>query len=73
VVAANVTVLPQKGRLGYVTMFGENPQSNTSMLNALDGAIASNAILLDVVAGGASVFATDLLHLLFDVSGFFAE
>jgi hypothetical protein len=73
VVSANVTVLPQTGRLGYITMFGERPQSNTSMLNSLDGAIASNAILLEVLSGGATVFSTNLVHMLLDVSGFFAE
>ncbi len=73
VVSANVTVLPQTGHLGYITMFGERPQSNTSMLNSLDGAIASNAILLEVLSGGATVFSTNLVHMLLDVSGFFAE
>jgi N-acetylneuraminic acid mutarotase len=69
----SVTVVPQ-GSLGYLTLW---PQGQTrpvvSTLNALDGAITSNLAIVPTANGSISAFASDLTHLIADISGYFGQ
>ncbi|BDC52118.1 hypothetical protein F183_A44330 [Bryobacterales bacterium F-183] len=69
----NVTVVPV-GPMGYLTVWpAGTAQPVVSTLNSLDGRIKANAA---IVAGGVnraiSVFATDDVHVIIDVTGYFA-
>jgi hypothetical protein len=69
----SVTVVPP-GPLGYLTLW---PQGQTrpvvSTLNALDGAITSNLAIVPAANGSISAFASDLTHLILDISGYFGQ
>ena len=68
----NATVVPS-APFGYLTLWptGMN-QPLVSTLNAIDGALASNAAIVPAgTAGAVSAFVSDLVHLLFDVNGYF--
>src|SRR5262249_51566791 len=69
----NATVVPS-GALGYLTVWPTGlPQPLVWTLNARDGQITSNALIVPGGTGGAvSAFVTDTTHLIFDVSGYFA-
>jgi hypothetical protein len=69
----NATIVPN-GTFGYLTMW---PTGSTrpvvSTLNAVDGAITSNAAIIPAGVGGAiSVFGSNAGHLILDINGFFA-
>lgn len=69
----NATVVPP-GPFGYLTLWpsGQN-RPVVSTLNALDGAITSNAAIVPVGnLGSISGFVDSRSHLLLDVSGYFA-
>ena len=69
----NATVVPMGG-LGYLSMWstGEE-QPYVSTLNAADGAITSNALIVPAgVEGMVSAFATNPTNLILDVNGYFA-
>jgi hypothetical protein len=67
-----VTVVPT-GSLGYLTLW---PQGQTrpvvSTLNALDAAITSNLAIVPTTNGSISAFASNLTHMILDISGYFA-
>jgi hypothetical protein len=44
-----------------------------STLNALDGAITSNMAIVPTANGSISAFASDLTHLIVDISGYFGQ
>jgi hypothetical protein len=60
--------------MGYLALW---PQGQTrpvvSTLNALDGAITSNLAIVPTVNGWISAFASDLTHLILDISGYFGQ
>ena len=70
--AVNVTTVPRVP-LAYLTVW---PQGSSrpwaSTLNALDGAITSNAAIVPAGNGGISVFADAATEVIVDVNGFFA-
>jgi hypothetical protein len=69
----NATVVPP-GVFGFLTLFpGGQARPTVSTLNAIDGALHSNAAIVPAGAGGAiSVYTSDVTHLLLDISGYFA-
>ena len=74
VYSVNATVVPS-GPFGFLTMWpAGKPRPTVSTLNALDGAITSNAAIVSApVAGGAiSALGSNAVHLLLDISGYFA-
>ncbi|BDC52955.1 hypothetical protein F183_A52700 [Bryobacterales bacterium F-183] len=71
-VALNATVLPADPQLGYLSLWPSGtPQPVVSTLNALDGALTSNAAILPVNNQGIQAFVSGRGHLLFDISGYF--
>jgi hypothetical protein len=69
----NATMVPA-GVFGFLTLFptGVN-RPEVSTLNAIDGALTSNAAILPAGAGGTiSVYTSDASHMLLDISGYFA-
>jgi len=73
VFSLNATVLP-RGPLGWLTIWQQMTNlPTTSVLNAMDGAVTSNAAIVPVSQlGEVSVYTTDPTDLVLDVSGFFA-
>jgi len=69
----NATVFP-RGPLGWITIWQQmTALPATSALNAMDGAVTSNAAIVPVSQlGQVSVYATDPTDLILDVTGFFA-
>ena len=69
----SATVVPPAA-LGFLTLW---PQGATrplaSTLNALDGAITSNMAIVPTANGSISAFASDLTHLIVDISGYFGQ
>ena len=70
----NATVVPA-ARLGYLTFWPVgSEQPLVSALNALDDAVVSNAVIVQVGENsGVAIYATDQTHLIIDASGFFAQ
>jgi len=71
--SANAPVAPSAA-LGYLTLF---PTAVTrplaSTLNAVDGAITSNAAIMPAgLNAGISAFVTERTHLILDINGYFA-
>jgi hypothetical protein len=68
----NATVVPP-GRFSFLTLW---PQGTTqplvSTLNALDGAVTSNMAIVPTTNGLISSFASNPVHLVLDISGYFA-
>jgi hypothetical protein len=62
------------GVFGFLTLFPSGVTRPTvSTLNAIDGALTSNAALLPAGPGGViRVYTSDATHMLLDVSGYFA-
>ncbi len=71
--AFNMTVVPV-GLLGYLSTWpAGSPQPVVSTLNALTGAITSNASIVPAGVNGAiSVYASDTTNLIIDINGYFA-
>lgn len=71
--AVNTTVIPQ-GVLGYLTIWPSGQARPTvSTLNAVDGALTSNAAILPAGSNGSvATFMNGTAHLLLDLSGYFA-
>jgi hypothetical protein len=69
----NATVVPP-APFGFLTMFpAGQPRPTVSTLNAIDGALTSNAAIVPAGTGGAiSVYTSSATHLLLDISGYFA-
>ena len=69
----NATAVPP-GALGYLTLWPQGgSQPVVSTLNAMDAAISSNLAIVPAAAGSISAFASDLTHLVLDISGYFAQ
>jgi hypothetical protein len=68
----NATVVPP-GSFGYLTVWPTGiGQPFVSTLNALDGQITANALIVPAGTGGeVSAFVSDQSHVLLDVSGYF--
>ena len=68
----NATVAPP-GTFGFLTLW---PQGTTqplvSTLNALDGVVTSNQAIVPTLNGLISSFASNPVHLVLDISGYFA-
>ncbi len=71
--AFNMTVVPA-GPLGYLSTWpAGSPQPLVSTLNALTGAVTSNASIVPAGVNGAiSVYASDTTNLIIDINGYFA-
>jgi len=69
----NATLVPP-GVFGFLTMWpGGQARPTVSVLNAVDGAIASNASIVPAGPGGViQVYTSEATHLLLDISGYFA-
>jgi uncharacterized repeat protein (TIGR01451 family) len=72
--ALNMTVIPT-GPLGFLATWPSgSPQPLVSTLNALTGAVTSNAAIVPAgVNGGISVYASDTTSLIIDINGYFAQ
>src|SRR5206468_1989657 len=68
----NVAVVPA-GPLGFVTVWPNGqPQPLASTLNSLLGRVKSNAAIVPAGTGGAiSVFASNPIHVVLDINGYF--
>jgi hypothetical protein len=72
--ALNATVIPP-GLFGYLTLWPNDGSLApvVSTLNALDGALTSNAAIVRAGIGGSiRAFPSNATHLLLDISGYFA-
>jgi len=68
----NATVVPS-GFLDFLTLWPDSEQQpQASTLNAYDGYIASNMAIVPNIDGSVDAFASQLTHLILDISGFFA-
>jgi hypothetical protein len=71
-VVVNATVLPSTG-LGFLSLWADGqPQPYVSTLSSWDGSIASNMALVPTGSGAVNAYASNLTHLILDVSGYFA-
>jgi hypothetical protein len=69
----NATVVPIGG-LGFLTLSPQvQPLPLVSTLNAFDGALTSNMALVQTTNGSISIFSTDRVHVILDLSGYFAQ
>jgi hypothetical protein len=69
----NATVVPPAG-LGFLSLWGSDPQPAVSTLNASDGTIVSNAALVPASnTGSVSAYASHPTHLILDINGYFAQ
>ena len=69
----SVTVVPPTP-LGYLTLWPQGQARPTvSTLNALDGAITSNMAIVPTTNGSISAFASNLTHLILDISAYFGQ
>ncbi|HZI57962.1 MAG TPA: hypothetical protein VFF39_14365, partial [Verrucomicrobiae bacterium] len=68
----NATVAPP-GIFGFLTLWPQGtPQPLVSTLNALDGVVTSNQAIVPTLNGLISSFASNPVHLVLDISGYFA-
>jgi uncharacterized repeat protein (TIGR01451 family) len=69
----NATVVPSEP-LGFITVWPTGVDKPlVSTLNALDGQITANALIVPAGTGGTvSVFTTNTTQVIFDISGYFA-
>ena len=68
----NATVAPH-GALGYLTLWpAGGPMPLASTLNALDGALTSNAAIVPANAGAIGPYATHATDVILDLHGYFA-
>jgi len=74
--ALNFTALPKSGRLAYLTVWPTGQgQPIVSTLNATTGAVTANAAVVPFPSGSngqVSVYSTDPIDLVVDVSGYYA-
>ncbi len=71
-VVLNATVIPS-AQLGYLTLWQYGvSQPLASNLNAEDVSITSNMAIVPTANGGVNAFASDMTHLILDVTGYFA-
>ena len=70
----NATVVPSKGILQYLTLWGAGqPEPFVSTLNSFDGSVVANAAIVPAGSGGSvTAYVTDPTNLILDVNGFFA-
>jgi len=69
----SVTVVPP-GPLGYLTLWPQGQARPTvSTLNALDGAITSNLAIVPATNGLISAFASNLAHVILEISAYFGQ
>ena len=69
----SVTVVPP-APLGYLTLWPQGQTRPTvSTLNAVDGAITSNLAIVPTTNGSISAFASNLTHLILDISAYFGQ
>ena len=69
----NATVVPN-GIFGYLTMWPTgSPQATVSTLNAVDGAVTSNAAIVSTATPGGMItlFGSNTVHLVLDLNGYF--
>ena len=74
----NATVLPTDGPLGWFALgpgdiYYYNYKPLFSTLNALDGGITANAVIVEAPGRYLSIFLSDSAHLILDLNGFFAQ
>jgi hypothetical protein len=68
----SATVVPPVP-LGYLTLWAQGEsQPTVATLNALDGAITSNLAIVPTANGSISSFASNPVHLVLDIFGYFA-
>jgi hypothetical protein len=68
----SATVVPP-GPLGYLTLWAQGEsQPTVASLNALDGAVTSNLAIVPTTNGSMSSFSSNPVHLVLDISGYFA-
>jgi len=68
----NATVVPP-GVFNFLTLWPQGtPQPLASTLNASDGFVTSNLAIVPTVTGLISSFASNPVHLILDISGYFA-
>ena len=69
----NATVVPP-GFLDYITLWphGEMDQPFASTLNAYDGFVASNMAIVPNLDGSINAYASQITHLIMDISGYYA-
>ncbi|MFL6416039.1 MAG: hypothetical protein ACJ74Y_10280 [Bryobacteraceae bacterium] len=74
--ALNFTAVPRSNRLAYLTVWPAGQgQPIVSTLNATTGAVTANAAIVPVPSGSngqVSVYTTDPVDLIIDVSGYYA-
>src|ERR1039458_619721 len=69
----NVTAVPP-GPLGFLTLWPQGQTRPTvSTLNAPDGAVTSNLAIVPTTNGSISAFASNLTHMIIDISGYFGQ
>jgi hypothetical protein len=69
----SVTAVPP-GSLGYLTLWPQGQaRPGVSTLNALDASVTSNLAIVPTGNGSISAFASDLTHLILDISGYFGQ
>ena len=69
----SVTVVPP-APLGYLTLWPQGQARLTvSTLNAVDGAITSNLAIVPTTNGSISAFASNLTHVILDISAYFGQ
>jgi hypothetical protein len=60
--------------LGYLTLWPQGQaRPVVSTLNALDASVTSNLAIVPTTNGSISAFASDLTHLIVDISGYFGQ
>jgi hypothetical protein len=69
----SVTAVPPAS-LGYLTLWPQGQaRPVVSTLNALDATITSNLAIVPTTNGSISAFASNLTHLILDISGYFGQ
>jgi hypothetical protein len=74
VLSLNATVLPQTPVFGFLTLYPADLTARpmASTLNAVDGALTSNAALIEVAIGQIAAYVSEKTHLVLDLNGYFA-
>jgi hypothetical protein len=68
----NATVVPPAA-LGFLSLWGNNPQPGVSTLNDSDGSIVDNAAIVPAASDGSvSSIASNITQLILDINGYFA-
>ncbi len=68
----NVTAVPS-GPLGYLTVGSSSAQPFVSTLNALDGRVKANAVIVAALRGAVTAVASNSTDLVLDVNGYFVD